>query len=95
MSDDKQNNDDIANLSFEIALKQLQEIAEKLEKGDSPLQEAIGFYERGDLLKQRCEKLLKEAELKFEQVGETTSGDTVSGSTSSGNKLDGSPSDGA
>ncbi len=63
----------IAELSFEDALKELQEIAEKLEKGDSPLQEAMGFYERGDALKKHCEKLLSQAELKFEQVGGASS----------------------
>ncbi len=60
---------DVQNLSFEAALKELQTIAEKLEKGDSPLQQAITLYERGEKLQKHCEKLLKEAELKFEQVG--------------------------
>ncbi len=59
---------DVKKLSFEDALKELQVIAEKLEKGDSPLQEAVNLYERGNVLKIHCEKLLKDAELKFEQL---------------------------
>ena len=63
---------DVKKLSFEDALKELQVIAEKLEKGDSPLQEAVNLYERGNVLKIHCEKLLKDAELKFEQLNKQT-----------------------
>ncbi len=67
MTDDNQQ--EIQNLTFEAALQELQNIAAQLEKGDSPLQQAISLYERGEKLQKHCEKLLKEAELKFEQVG--------------------------
>ncbi len=58
----------IETLSFEIALKELEQIAQKLEKGDSPLAEAIDYYERGGALQVHCEKLLQEAELRFDKV---------------------------
>ena len=72
MTDDNQQ--EIQNLTFEAALQELQNIAEKLEKGDSPLQQAITLYERGEKLQKHCEKLLKEAALKFEQVGSASDG---------------------
>jgi exodeoxyribonuclease VII small subunit len=44
---------DVATLSFEAALKQLEEIVTKLERGDVPLEESIAIYERGESPKAR------------------------------------------
>ena len=59
---------DVGALSFEVALKQLEEIVSKLERGDVPLEESIAIYERGEALKQRCEALLREAEERVEKI---------------------------
>ncbi|MBX4336139.1 exodeoxyribonuclease VII small subunit [Bartonella raoultii] len=59
---------DIAALSFEEALKQLEVIVENLERGDVPLEQSIDIYERGEALKKHCEKLLKVAEAKVEKI---------------------------
>ena len=59
---------DVGTLSFEVALKQLEEIVSKLERGDVPLEESIAIYERGEALKQRCEALLREAEERVEKI---------------------------
>jgi exodeoxyribonuclease VII small subunit len=59
---------DVGNLSFETALKQLEEIVTKLERGDVPLEESIAIYERGEALKKRCEGLLREAEERVEKI---------------------------
>lgn len=59
---------DVAALSFEAALKQLEEIVTKLERGDVPLEESIAIYERGEALKKRCEALLGEAEERVEKI---------------------------
>jgi exodeoxyribonuclease VII small subunit len=59
---------DIATLSFEDALRELEGIVHKLEAGDVPLEDSIHIYERGAALKAHCEKRLKEAELKVEKV---------------------------
>jgi exodeoxyribonuclease VII small subunit len=59
---------DVGTLSFEAALKQLEEIVSKLERGDVPLEESITIYERGEALKQRCEALLREAEERVEKI---------------------------
>ncbi|EJF78268.1 exodeoxyribonuclease VII small subunit [Bartonella birtlesii] len=62
------NKGDITTLSFEEALKQLEVIVENLERGDVPLEQSIDIYERGESLKQHCEKLLKVAEAKVEKI---------------------------
>ena len=59
---------DVASLNFETALKQLEEIVTKLERGDVPLEESIAIYERGEALKLRCEALLKHAEERVEKI---------------------------
>ena len=59
---------DVQVLPFEAALKQLEEIVTKLERGDVPLEESIAIYERGEALKKRCEILLAEAEERVERI---------------------------
>lgn len=58
----------VENLSFELALKELEEIVGKLERGDVPLAESIAIYERGEALKKHCEKMLGEAEARVEKI---------------------------
>lgn len=62
------SNADIAVMSFEEALKQLEKIVDALERGDVPLEESIRIYERGEALKQHCDALLKSAEDKVEKI---------------------------
>lgn len=59
---------DIANLSFEVALEQLEEIVQKLEAGQGKLDDAIESYERGAALKRHCEAKLQEAQQKVDKV---------------------------
>ena len=59
---------EVNNLSFEAALKQLEEIVTKLERGDVPLEESIAIYERGEALKKHCEALLARAEERVEKI---------------------------
>lgn len=56
----------MSKMSFEDALKELEKIAEKLEKGQLTLDESIKAYERGMELKKICTDRLKEAEGKIE-----------------------------
>ncbi len=58
----------IAALSFEDALAELEAIVRRLEKGDGKLDEAITAYERGALLKQHCERKLREAQARVEKI---------------------------
>ena len=60
--------EDIAAMSFEVALRELEQIVGKLESGQAPLAESIAIYERGEALKARCETLLKEAEMRIEKI---------------------------
>jgi exodeoxyribonuclease VII small subunit len=59
---------DIAKLSFEDALEQLEDIVRELEDGSSELDASIKAYERGAYLKYHCESKLKEAQKRVEKV---------------------------
>ena len=60
--------DDIKEMSFEAALRELEGIVGKLESGQAPLAESIAIYERGEALKAHCEALLKAAEMRIEKI---------------------------
>ncbi|HEX8526170.1 exodeoxyribonuclease VII small subunit [Allosphingosinicella sp.] len=58
----------IAELSFEAALKRLEEIVRRLESGEATLDEAIDLYSEGDRLKQQCEARLQAAQARIEKI---------------------------
>lgn len=60
--------EDVQQLSFEAALRELEGIVGKLESGQAPLAESIAIYERGEALKAHCEALLKQAEMRIEKI---------------------------
>ena len=57
-----------SELSFEDALKRLEEIVRTLEKGEAPLDQSIELYQEGDKLKRHCEARLKAAQARIEQI---------------------------
>ena len=57
-----------AEPSFEEALAELRSIVERLESGESRLDEAIAAYEKGAKLKQLCEAKLRAAQLTVERI---------------------------
>ncbi len=60
--------DPAAELSFEAALKRLEEIVRTLEQGEAPLDQSIELYQEGDKLKRHCEARLKTAQARIEQI---------------------------
>ncbi len=68
MSDTSPPAADVAGLSFEQALKELESIVSTLESGQAPLEESISFYERGAALKAHCEARLEQARMRVEKI---------------------------
>jgi exodeoxyribonuclease VII small subunit len=58
----------VENMSFEEAMRELEQVVSQLERGDVALEESIKLYERGAALKAQCEKKLKAAEEKVAQI---------------------------
>jgi exodeoxyribonuclease VII small subunit len=61
-------NSDVTQLTFERAIEELETIVKRLEEGKVPLEESVAIYERGELLKRRCEELLHQAEARVEKI---------------------------
>ena len=51
---------------FETAMRELEELVERLEHGELPLEESLAAFERGVMLTRACQSALKEAEQKVE-----------------------------
>jgi exodeoxyribonuclease VII small subunit len=47
-------------------MRDLEELVERLEQGDLPLEESLAAFEKGVLLTRNCQTALKEAEQKVE-----------------------------
>lgn len=74
----------IEEMSFEDAIRELEQVVTQLDRGEVALEDSIKLYERGAALKARCEAKLKEAEEKVAQItldanGEATGATPVEG----------------
>ena len=59
---------DLAAMSFEDALAELEQIVRRLEAGQVKLDDAIQSYERGAQLKRHCEQKLNEAQQRVDRI---------------------------
>ena len=55
-------------MSFEEALRSLEEVVRKLESGEVPLDESISLYERGEQLRKHCQTRLDAAQARIEKI---------------------------
>ncbi|MES2710438.1 MAG: exodeoxyribonuclease VII small subunit [Pseudomonadota bacterium] len=68
---------EVAGLSFEEALAELEAIVKTLEGGQGRLEESVRAYERGAALRRHCETKLAEAEQKVQAIAEGPGGITL------------------
>lgn len=59
---------DISDLSFEDALRALEDVVRKLESGEVPLDQSIDLYERGEALRKACQARLDAAQARIEKI---------------------------
>jgi exodeoxyribonuclease VII small subunit len=64
----EKTNNDVAKLPFERAIEELESIVKRLEEGKVALEESVAIYERGEVLKRRCEELLAQAEARVNKL---------------------------
>jgi exodeoxyribonuclease VII small subunit len=60
---------DLEEITFEEAFRELEATVQRLEEGDLPLEQAISLYERGMGLAQHCSDALDAAELRVQELG--------------------------
>ncbi|MEY4161080.1 MAG: hypothetical protein RLZZ136_1701 [Pseudomonadota bacterium] len=58
----------MADMSFEDALRALEDVVRKLESGEVPLDESITLYERGEELRKLCQARLDAASARIEKI---------------------------
>ena len=59
---------DISQMSFEDALRALEDVVRRLETGEVPLDESISLYERGEKLRKHCQARLDAAQARIEKI---------------------------
>lgn len=59
---------DIAAMTFEDALRALEDVVRKLESGEVPLDDSISLYERGEALRRHCQARLDAAQARIERI---------------------------
>lgn len=68
MSEESNAERPVEALSFEEAMKELEALIERLDRGDLPLDESIRLYQRGALLRSHCLERLRDAEEKVAAI---------------------------
>jgi exodeoxyribonuclease VII small subunit len=59
---------DLSALSFEEALRALEDVVRRLESGDVALDDSISLYERGEKLRAACQARLDAAQARIERI---------------------------
>ncbi len=72
-----QENPDVAELSFEDALRELDSVVAQLEAGRISLEESLQLLQRGVALADLCDETLSKAEATLEQLVATDDGELV------------------
>jgi len=64
----QENMSEMERPSFEQALKELEDIVQRLEQEEVSLEESIELYQKGVKLSKKCSEILEKAELKIKEV---------------------------
>ena len=59
---------EVASLTFEDALRALEDVVRKLESGEVPLDDSISLYERGEALRGHCQARLDAAQARIDKI---------------------------
>jgi exodeoxyribonuclease VII small subunit len=59
---------DIAQMTFEDALRALEDVVRRLETGEVPLDDSINLYERGEKHRKHCQARLDAAQARIEKI---------------------------
>ena len=76
------------NITFEDALKRLEEIVSKLELGEVPLDESLKLFEEGVKLTNFCNKQIENAEKKITMFVKNSDGNIVEESFETGDSIE-------
>lgn len=63
------------NPDFEKSLAELEQLVEKLERGEQPLEESLRLFERGVQLTRECQKALTDAQARVSVLTQSAEGE--------------------
>lgn len=84
----KKKSNEIKGLSFEEGIRELTEIVNKIEAGQTSLEESLGQYEKGMALIKHCRGILQAAEKKIEKITASQAGKNEKAEGSDGEGAD-------
>jgi exodeoxyribonuclease VII small subunit len=59
---------EVAAMSYEEAIEELESIIDRMEKGETALEDSLREYARGDALVRRCRQVLDQAQQRIERI---------------------------
>jgi len=74
---DEERQPDIAAMSFEDALRALEQVVRRLEGGEAKLDESIELYEQGEKLRAHCQARLDAAQARIEKIVQGSDGKPI------------------
>ena len=75
MAEEEEKNVD--DMEFEEAIDELEGIVKSLEAGNVSLKDSLRLYERGTLLKRKCDSILENAQLRINQISVAKDGGVI------------------
>lgn len=67
----------VENMTFEECMKELNRLVASLESGELDLDKSLQLYERAVAVRERCRKILEEADRKVQTIIESANGNKI------------------
>ncbi|MDO5852473.1 MAG: exodeoxyribonuclease VII small subunit [Thermoplasmata archaeon] len=74
MTDMEQFREEVSQMSFEVAIKALEDLVQELEAGGTDLDRSLEIYERAVVLRQHCKAILDDGQRRIQKIIETADG---------------------
>lgn len=70
----EQFREEVSQMSFEVAIKALEDLVQELEAGGTDLDRSLEIYERAVVLRQHCKAILDDGQRRIQKIIETADG---------------------
>lgn len=74
MTDEDSYREQVAAMSFEAALDELEKLVQELEQGGADLDRSLEIYERAVVLRDHCKAILDDGQRRIQKITETADG---------------------
>ncbi len=74
MTDMEKFKEEVAGMSFEASMEQLEKLVQELEQGGTDLDRSLEIYEMAVVLRDRCKSILDDGQRRIQKIIETADG---------------------